>query len=718
MTDEQGYEGVTHAGIAVVRADGSPMVLLAQRALDETDAEGVQNTWEFPGGAIQPDEDPQAAAMREFEEELGFPLPEGEVVDGWRAGEGGRMDPEGHYQGFVYVASEFPDVQEWEPTTEVAGIGWIDAPGVGSLAESGALRPELVESDAWALVWGAVSGNEQQEEPEMDPELEMADVEPPALMVHGILAPEDAPSGDGRGFNEGALTARPLRLPFGWQKYTAPGHEQAVTVGSIDRVMRKDGLIHWEGSLLPTAEADEFVDLLLHFGRYGVSIDADRGSADQDRSKAENMTWFEAGRIAGAVAVSIPAFAEAYVALGPHPDMPEAGSDEANDGTLMAGARVETFKRGAGWVTDPVETKRIHDYWTKKGEEGYAKVAWGTPGDFRRAKALIGAKIAKNSPEKMKYLNQIIAQWHFDALGYWPGDLDKPGNKTTAEAKAEREAKKALAAQHGITAGEGTEWEAVLVSSAAGVSGPPAEYFDFHPDSGALVIEEPDANGFRRTYGYAAEWGVCHIGYGNKCVEPPSDPDGGDYRDFHLGRTTVEGGGHLATGVITYKVDHRDAATILSQTAEQQHFDNIAHAWAAVRLGENERGVWFSGVVLPGIEANDITLIQATGQVSGEWRHGSMRALQAVNVPGFPVMRSSAVVDEETGEVLALSASAFGDSRTIEVNGVETSPCIQDDPVGDLALAVIDRIEAKSRMERLAEADAARRFAALKERGI
>ena len=219
-------------------------------------------------------------------------------------------------------------------------------------------------------------------------------------------------------------------------------------------------------------------------------------------------------------------------------------------------------------MTDPKATKRIHDYWTKKGQPGYAKIGWGTRGDFTRAKRLIGEKIAKNSPEKMKYLNQIIAQWHHDALGYWPGDLDMPGNKTTAEARAERASLTVEASgEQGVDYSEVTRlmvehevegiepvdhtddtdeteqaqsvWEAVLVSSVSGNQvRPPLSYFHRHESGEATVIEEPDENGFRRTYGYAAEWGVCHIGFDGRCVEPPiagSD----DYPEFHLGRTKV-----------------------------------------------------------------------------------------------------------------------------------------------------------------------------------
>jgi hypothetical protein len=636
-------------------------------------------------------------------------------------------------------------------------------------------------------------------------------------MIHGVLAPEAVPSGDSRGFTKGAVTSRPLRLPIGWQEWTKPGHDGAITVASIDRMMRKDNMIHYEGTLMSSDKADQFAELLAFFGQYGVSIDGLKGNIDTELSAADGMVWFDAVQVGGAVACSVPAFTEAYIALGPHPDMPEDNSPAALTASGLAetdiiGARME-FKRGPGWVTDPKATNRIHDYWTKPGQPGYVKIGWGTPGDFARAKALIGEKIAKHSPEKMRFLNQIIAQWHHDALGYWPathakmerGGATKASGeaesfrevptderkkmadagtalpdgsfpianesdlrnaiqaigraKDPAKAKAhirkraaalgksdlipdtwrvtsstftiekmaedlvgeayclhdgcsapgefevssddpqfvgifcaehapEHEGQSLFAPAQGIELDdEGPGWEAVLVSSAGARALPPSSYFDRHPDTGALVIEDPDEFGLIRTYGYAGEWGVCHIGHDGRCVEVPMDPDGGEFSSFHLGRTKTSDEGYINTGVITYKVDHRDAKRILTESAEQQHFDNIAHAWAAVRLGVDDEGIWFSGVVLPGIPAEDLVLIEAAGQVSGEWKYGALRALQAVNVPGFPVMRSSAAYDDE-GNVVALVASMS-----------KTSEC---EP------------SAFERMQALAKIDAEARFEALK----
>jgi len=694
------YEGVTVAGLAVVRFDGEAKTLLAQRTFDETDDKAVQESWEFVGGHLNPGEEPFPAAQREFVEEIGFDLPNGEVLSGWRS-------DDGHYQGFVYEPEEFPALGDWQPTSEVQAVAWFTREEAMAL---GNLRPEVRSSVAWDLIdaiqavdtaFTGVSGNKERKMSEAaveaEPEWDVLAAAVGPIPVHGVIAPEDVATGDGRGFNAGSMTRRPMRLPFSDQHVSIGGHDGSVVTGSVDRMMRKDGLIHWEGALMPSEETERLVARMQFFGgRYGVSVDGDNGSLDTEKVKATGIMWFDAVRAAGLTAVAIPAFHEAYVAFGYHPDMPDDDTDAVLaacgiDQMDIAGARRDlAFDRGPGWVTNPVETKRIHDYWTKKGEEGYAKVGWGTPGDFTRAKKLIGAKIAANSPEDMRFLNQIIAQWHFDALGYWPGDLGKPGNPPDTQENRERAARHAAAA-HGIEfTDDGTEWETVLTASGKRVK-PPAEYFTRHPNTGATVVDEADENGLYRTYGYAAEWGVCHIGFSGRCVEPPR-PDNADFPDFHLGYTRLDDGTTLNTGVLTYLVEHRDAQDILTETAEQQHFDNVANAWAAVRLGIDERGIWFSGVVLPGIPEADITLIEATGQVSGEWKYGSLRALQSVNTPGFGVLRSSAAFDDE-GNVTALVAVTTGKDMALvaSMNGVEDSECV--------------RAEAKARMEALRKVD-------------
>lgn len=684
----EGYEGVTHAGLCLIAAD-TGNVLLVQRAPDPTDAPDVAETWEWAGGSVEPGEDPQAAAFREFSEEVGIEIPDAEVVNGWSS-------PAGNYQLFICVVPGEFDVSEWTPTDEAQAVAWVAPEDAGQMD----LRPEMRDFD-----WSLVSGNSTDQgesamtaaatEPEPD-ETDYSQIAVMPIPVHGVIAPEEVETGDKRGFAAGSMTRRDYRLPFRWQESDTGEHNGAYAIGSVDRMMRKDGLIHWEGQMMPSARADDFTNLMEFFGgRYGVSVDGDKGSLDTERVKATGVAWFDAVRAAGLTAVDIPAFEQAYVAFGPHPEMP------ADDEAMVASGDMVTFRRGPGWVTDPAATKRIHDYWMP-GHPGGDKIAWGTPGDFRRAKALIGEKILKNSPDKARFLNQIIAQWHHDALGYWPGDLGKPGNAPDTPENRRRAARhaKAAAKKEDDQPSEGDdnldepyfaddEWQMVLTSSAGKRVLPPMAYFQRHPDTDAGVIEPPDKNGIRRTYGYAAERGVCHIGYDGQCVEAPMD-ETGEYAHFHLGRTRTDEG-YIKTGLITYGIQHRGAEQILSETPTQAHFDDLSHAWAAVRLGTDERGTWYSGVVLPTVDEDWLTAIEASGQVSGEWKGGILRTLLTVNVPGFPVLRSSAVVDDD-GEVLALVASAHGT--------ITDAPCM---PTPEERMAALKQVFLEERtVERMA----------------
>lgn len=92
---------VSVAGL-VVKAQDTGRVLLEQRALDPEDPAG--GAWEFPGGHVEPGEDPFEAAKREWSEETGTELPDGECVSAW-------ISPSGIYAGFVYVIPEENSVE-------------------------------------------------------------------------------------------------------------------------------------------------------------------------------------------------------------------------------------------------------------------------------------------------------------------------------------------------------------------------------------------------------------------------------------------------------------------------------------------------------------------------------------------------------------------------------------------------------------------------------
>ena len=68
---------IVAAGIVIEEREGARRVLLTQRKAGAH----LAGMWEFPGGKVEPGEDPRAALARELEEELGIATAIGEIVD-------------------------------------------------------------------------------------------------------------------------------------------------------------------------------------------------------------------------------------------------------------------------------------------------------------------------------------------------------------------------------------------------------------------------------------------------------------------------------------------------------------------------------------------------------------------------------------------------------------------------------------------------------------
>lgn len=87
---------VTHAGL-LLKALDTGRILMIQRSLRDPD-DPAKGTWEIPGGRLEPhDKTSLHGAVREFEEEIGHPVPPGGVVaHTW-------VSPSGTYQGHVVV---------------------------------------------------------------------------------------------------------------------------------------------------------------------------------------------------------------------------------------------------------------------------------------------------------------------------------------------------------------------------------------------------------------------------------------------------------------------------------------------------------------------------------------------------------------------------------------------------------------------------------------
>jgi len=555
------------------------------------------------------------------------------------------------------------------------------------------------------------------------------ETETPAVTAtpwYGVLAPEEVWSGDGRKFNAGALSHAELPLPLTWQKESNDGHKGSVVVAMIERVARVDNEYRASGHYRLSPEADEAIGLVADFGRFGVSVDADDAEFEFDEDS--DKVAFSNARIRSAAMVPIPAFAEAFIALGdappgflpaddecdptdPNGDCydPEAvqapapamsafkdydaegrkkahtvpGTDSypiedcqdlANaiqaigrakdpaatkahiktqknrlgcpDVSIPEGwdAEVEVFGRGPGWLTNPEDTRRLHDYWTKPGEPGYVKVNWGVPGDFNRCRTEVGQEIAEQDPAKAaRFINQICAQWHYDALGYWPG---RPTSGDT------------------VAFAEGPPAPALTLVADGGWCAPSEWFTD--PCFDALTPLSITDEG--RVSGHLAGWKTCHTAYKGVCVSPPHSASG--YAYFLTGYVQTDAG-PVAVGQITMSetMDGGHARHGPMRPAIA-HYDNTCTAVADVTCGEDEHGIWCAGAMRPDATEQQWHTLRACPP-SGDWRQvGSdpdnmeMIAALSVNSQGFPIPR----VGIENGvqvSLVAAGALTVASSRSV-----------------------------------------------------
>ena len=295
------------------------------------------------------------------------------------------------------------------------------------------------------------------------------------------------------------------------------------------------------------------------------------------------------------------------------------------------------------------------------GQPGYEKIGWGVAGDFNRCRVEVGEEIGENSPEKLRFINNICAQWHHDALGFWPGRAPSEQSLETPE---------------------GEEAPALHLVASAGIVAP-SDWFGNPNLSGPTPLTVTEEG---RVFGHIAEWGTCHVGFDGVCVEPP--PSSFDYAYFMTGAVLTDKG-EIAVGHLTAGGGH--AATNLSPRQAAAFYDKTSAVVADVSAGEDEYGIWVAGWTRPGITDEQVYTLRASA-ISGDWREigGALELIAAhcVNSPGFPVVRVAA------GSQKVLIAAA-GPQR------IEVSP---EERIADsLAEKVAAALEARQvRRERMA----------------
>lgn len=496
---------------------------------------------------------------------------------------------------------------------------------------------------------------------------------------HGVLAPEGVPSGDGRQFAAGALTHRHLPIPLKWMPSDKERHDDSVIVGRIDRIFRnKAGMVCGEGVFDTSENAYEAIRQIAHSMLRGVSVDVDAVYGAKELASEEGrdpITEFAESRIASSTLCAIPAFAEAYVALGPWEE-PEVEEDVEEDDTAELSGDAGTFevtvprktKDGPGWITEPKATKRITSYWVDG--VGAAKIGWGAPGDFARCESQL-RKYVTNP----KWLAGLCANLHYRALRTWPGQ------------------------QHaGITASIGapTLPGLHLVASAGPESAVSADYFRNPALDGPTALQVTDDG---RVFGHLAAWGTCHIGVKGVCTTPPVSAT--NYAYFNTGEIRTDAG-PVSVGQIT--IDGSHAGLELGLRAAAAHYDNTGTAIADVTAGEDEHGIWVSGKLRSTVTAEQLHALRAAA-LSGDWRriqgNLEMVAALAVNVPGFPIPRAGLALAASGQEQQSLVAAGIVSHVVVDAITDE----VATDPNLDSKLA---RVNSARRTFRSMRADKAR----------
>lgn len=171
---------------------------------------------------------------------------------------------------------------------------------------------------------------------------------------------------------------------------------------------------------------------------------------------------------------------------------------------------------------------------------------------------------------------------------------------------------------------------------------PPVSWFEEpvdEPDIGAITVTDEG-----RIFGYLAPKHVAHRGIRDKRVEVPMKNV--DY-GIWMNRVTIADDGRggftrVATGPITMDCGHAPMSNRVVGAARRAHYDNSCSVVATARVGENARGVWIAGAILPDVTPEQVRRMMAL-QLSGDWgphreQPGKRELAGAllVPVPGYP----------------------------------------------------------------------------------
>jgi hypothetical protein len=516
----------------------------------------------------------------------------------------------------------------------------------------------------------------------------------PALAVEGMA------TSDGRIIKAGALGHRTLPWSI-LAQYTNPGqqggHAGAEVIGHMTEMWRvpgpevtsretgqpfPEGTFVWQGK--GVADPETRGGKLARQGHLrGNSVDLSELDFteefdDQDKQKVT----ITAGKIAATTLCPIPAFADAYVAIGD-------GDDEENLSLLDDAAFERRFD-----AAPEDEPERLGEYLSellrRKGMEAVTASAQaaGMPSllqlpVFRAADLgdecglcsiededsedwteLANGEFSPSAAKRKRAFAKGLAMKGDKADGSdakYPienqADLDKAVNM-----RGQGDANTPAVVAHIKKAARKLGLKVPQTLTSAGPVLPPLALFSDPglPAPTPIQIGAPREDGRREITGHIGTWNTCHVSYSDRCVRPPHSRT--DYSRFATGAVHVDDNGTQRVAAVGRISMSREvgygghAAADLSEAATVAHYDNTCMAVADVAAGEDAHGIWIHGLTRAELTEADVQALLASPP-SGDWRgyQGNLElcGILAVNVAGFPVPRSRVAAGEPVSLVAA-----------------------------------------------------------------
>lgn len=494
-----------------------------------------------------------------------------------------------------------------------------------------------------------------------------------------LLAPINAPTGDGRRFER--FTNRALPLPHRWQREDSNGHDNSVVVGLTDAMAQMtvadavdQGWISAEAAelLLPdlmglwgqgeffddvdaakmprlaqdVAEAMFLADKgvlgpsvgagsatyfgAVHPGTRDLITEEDRLTAAAEGRPLQVEDLFTDYDVAESTMVPVPAFGET---AAPFELLPAGALTAAVAGLV----ELPVADRGMEWDGAAAKRRVFEACTDGAGTVDVACVSraflWRDPDADPTTMGAYSLGFADMVDGELRIVPRGVAA---TAGGRGVDAADIPGDgkeQVKTRICSLYEQIRAVYEDWPVCPFGETARSAILAAAAAHRSSVvyPASLFGRLPKDGEilpLTVEDlPDGNS--HVYGYVAQWQTCHTGVKGLCTTAPRTSTG--YSWFHrypvdtdagllpVGRITT-GYGRVGAGcthpTCRGKDDH--ACDLKSLPDTIGHYDRLKTvAWA--RLTETPHGVWMSGVTAAPLTDADRRVLSRR-KVSGDWR--------------------------------------------------------------------------------------------------